>query len=148
MSAKTGLRIWDLLRRFKERCQSKGWKAGDEGNWVKLGENYYVFTWFKEIAPSAFASIVGDGRSSIFEDDFWSVKNAKCAIFISLSGFSKKIIEMVNKTPELSKRVALYDLSHFEKLVNTRSQVLVEFERVIKKEYGAELKPTISHLLR
>ena len=50
--------VWNLIERFKERCQSSGWETCETEDLIKTEDGeYHSFLWTQTIHPSTFERI-------------------------------------------------------------------------------------------
>ncbi|MEM2294001.1 MAG: hypothetical protein QXX41_12070, partial [Nitrososphaerota archaeon] len=61
------LRIWEILKKFKETCRSYGWKTSESEDWVEADHKYHNFLLTRNIHPSSFRSIAQNRRCVIRE---------------------------------------------------------------------------------
>jgi len=141
-------KVWELLKSFKERCQSRGWKTSKHEDWVKVGNEYHNLLWIRMIRPSVFEKVATRHRCAIREGTSYQVVDVSYTAWLLPETPPKKMIQMVTENPEISKRTALYDLSYVYKgkpiclkLNKTDSIVFQEFERFLEDKWGVELKP-------
>jgi len=118
-------KIWELLKSFKEQCQSRGWKTSGFEDWVKTDDKYHNFL-----------------------DISYHIVDVSYTAWLFPQTPSKKLVATVVNNPELSKRTAIYDLSWAYagkpvclKLNETESTVFQEFERFLTDKCGIEVKP-------
>jgi hypothetical protein len=139
-SAAVRPRVWEVLRKFKQRCSRRGWKAAEDGDWVKVGETYHAFLWCRSLSPGTLRSIVTASEISICEESLWKVKKVDYIAFLTES-FANNVFDVFEPHPEFLNRVVLYDIDHGLKMGKATSPVFGEFERFIEEEYGIGLKP-------
>jgi len=128
------------LRKFKDRCVKIGWRVSEEGDCVKMSDEYHVFAWCRSMSPGTLRSIATSSRFSIREQDSWKVEEANYMAFISVDGFSDEVFDIVKESPEFLNRVMLYDIDHRCKIGEAIALVFAEFERFLEEEYGVQLK--------
>lgn len=142
-------KVWDLLRCFKEICQSKGWKTSKYRDWIKVDNEYHNFLWIRTVHPSTFEKVAAKHKCVVRKDVSYKVVGVSYTAWLFPQAPSKKLIESITKNPELSRRTAIYDLSWAYagkpvclKLNETNSLVFQEFERFLVDKCGVEVKPT------
>lgn len=141
-------RIWELLRRFKESCRRRGWKTSDYEDIVKIDDEYHDFIGTRTIHPSTFKRIVSSKKRAVPEGKSYRVIDVAYIAWVFQQPPSEQLVETLKVDSELSKKIALYDLSGLYrgksfclKLNETGSLVFNEFETFLKETYGVETKP-------
>lgn len=141
-------KVWELLKRFKDRCQSRGWKTAKHEDWVKVGNEYHNLLWIQTIRPSTFKRVATRHRCAVREGTSYRVVDVSYTAWLLPQAPPTKLMQMVTEDPKLSKRTAIYDLSWvYEgkpiclKLNETDSIVFQELERFLENKWGVELKP-------
>ena len=141
-------KVWELLKRFKDCCQTKGWKTSKHEDWIKVGNEFHNFLWVRMIRPSTFEKVSTRHRCAICEGIAYQVVDVSYTAWLLPHSPPEKMMRMVTENPELSKRTAIYDLSWAYsgkplclKLNETDSIVFREFERFLKEMWGVELVP-------
>ncbi len=141
-------RVWEILKRFKELCHRKGWKTSDYEDIVKTDDEYHDFIGARTIHTSTFKRIVSSGKRSVPEGKSYRVIDVAYTAWVFQQPPSEHLLEALTMDSELSKKIALYDLSGvYEgkpfclKLNATNSCVFDEFEKFLKETYGVETKP-------
>lgn len=144
-------KVWKLLKRFKGQCQSKGWKTSDYEDWVKKGGEYHNFLWIRTVHPSTFEKIAMGRRCAVREGVSYQVVDVSYTAWVFPETPPEKLVEMVTENPELTKRIAIYDLSWAYagkpvclKLNETDSMVFKEFERFLEEKWGVKIQPAVS----
>ncbi len=142
-------KVWELLARFKDQCQLRGWKISEHEDWVKTGdEEYHNFLWTQTVHPSTFEKIAANHKCAIRKGVSYHVVDVSYIAWLFLQSPPERIMQRVVEDPERSRKTAIYDLS----LVNaveplcltlneTSSMVFKEFESFLKEEFGVEVKP-------
>lgn len=140
--------IWNLLKRFKEKCRSQGWAVSDREDWVKTGDEYHNFLWARKVHPSTFRKVASNQKCAVQEDKSYRVVDVAYTAWLFPGNPPRNSIGMLKESPELSKRTAIYDLSWVYqgkpvclKFNETGSPVFEEFERFLEKTWGVEIKP-------
>lgn len=139
--------VWDILRRFKNRCEAKGWKTSTSEDWVKKGDKYHNFLWTPTVHVSTFKKIAMNHRCAINEGISYRVVDVSYTAWLFQQAPPKNLIQMVTEDSELSKSNAIYDLSWMYtgkpvclKLNETDSAVFHEFERFLEERWGVKVK--------
>lgn len=141
-------KVWDLLRHFKDRCQSMGWKTSEHEDWVKTDDEYHNFLWIRTIHPSTFEKVATNRKCAVRQGLSYRVVDVSYTAWLFPRTPPEELVERVINNPELSRRTAIYDLSWaYEgkpvcaKLNETESTVFREFESFLMDKCGVELKP-------
>ncbi len=139
--------VWDLLKRFKESCQRKGWKTSDYDDIVMIDDEYNNFIGTRTIHPSTFKRIASSKKLAVPEGKSYRVIDVSYTAWVFQQPPSEQLVKTLTKDSELSKKTALYDLSGVYrgkplclKLNETDSVAFDEFEKFLKKTYGVETK--------
>lgn len=140
-------KVWELLENFKRNCKSKGWKTSQYGDWVKRGGKYHNFLWTRTVHPSTFEKIAISRRFAIRQGLSYQIVNLSYAAWVFPKSPPEMLMRIVAENSELSKRIAIYDLSLAYagkpvclKLNETDSPVFQEFERFLEKKCGVKLQ--------
>jgi len=135
-----------LVERFFEHCREMGWTTGEFSDFVKHGEKYYCFVWVKSSYQGRIPEILMDNRSSILEEGGYGVRNLNYKALIFREPPPPSLINALARDSQLSKRVAVYDLSPLYEgeevcrcLNETETLVYREFEDFLRKRYCATL---------
>jgi hypothetical protein len=141
-------RVWEIINKFKDRCRFHGWNASENEDWVETDEQYHNFLLTRDIHPSSFKKIVANRKCIIREGSSYQVVDASYTAWLFSEAPAEAIVKMVFENPDLSGRIALYDVSPiFEgknlclRLNSTDSNVFQEFERFLKSELKLKVKP-------
>lgn len=144
------LKLWGLLKRFKDQCQSHGWAVSEREDWVRTGDGYHNFLLTRNVHPSTFQRVTSLRRCAVQEDKFYRVVDVSYTAWLFSENPPEDLIESLKKDTKLSKRTAIYDLSWVcqdkpvcLKLNETDSSVFEEFERFLEKTCGVELRPQL-----
>lgn len=129
----------ELLRDFGRVCGEKGWKAAEDGSWVKVGSEYDVIVWSNRFTAPTVKSMVSSRRCSIREDEVWGVKKAKHIAFVATNGFPREVSEFFNENPELASGVTLFDLRKSERR-GRLSRVLRDLEQLLQERRGRRFR--------
>jgi hypothetical protein len=144
---KTVREIWEVIARFKRRCQSKGWRVIEREDVIKRNEKFHNILWTRKIHPSTFKSVAADKTTTIQEGVSYRPIDVSYNAWICATPLSDSLRQMIAKNSEFLDRNAVYDLSKIstkgtaEKLNKTSSEVFQEFERFLKDEFEFELNP-------
>lgn len=141
-------RVWEILKKFKDKCRFQGWRISENQDWVETDDQYHNFLWAKDIHPSSFKKIVSNRKCIVHEGLSYRVVDASYTAWLFSETPSEALVNIIFENPDFSERIALYDISPiFEgkslcvKLNNTDSHVFQEFERFLKSELKIRLKP-------
>ena len=142
-------KVWELLDRFKDQCQLKGWKTSEHEDWVKTEEDeYHNFLWIQTVHPSTFEKIAVNHKCAIRKGVAYQVIDVSYTAWLFPKSPPKNLMQTFRENPELSRRTAIYDLSGAYagnllclKLNETDSTVFREFERFLETELEVEVKP-------
>ncbi|MBS7659656.1 MAG: hypothetical protein QXR17_01575 [Candidatus Bathyarchaeia archaeon] len=136
-----------LIERFKKVCKSYGWKTSESEDWIAVGDEFHSFLITRCIHPSSFRAIVANRKCIVREGPTYRVVDAAYSAWLFSESPQLEIYQVIFEKPELSKKVAIYNLSPlFEgeklciKLNRTDSLVFEEFERFIKREFKVRLR--------
>ena len=142
-------KVWEILNRFKDFCQSRGWKSPKYEDWVMADNKYHNFLWARKIYPSTFRKVAMNHKCAIREGDSYQVVKTAYTAWLFPEKPPKTLMKRVMDNEELLKRTAIYDLSSVyagkplcRKLNKTDSVVFQEFERFLQENYGIDVKPT------
>lgn len=140
-------KIWEIIDKFKESCESHGWKTSKSEDWVETDNGYHNFLWSKGVHPSSFKRIASNRKCVIRKDLSYSVVQASYTAWLFSETPSRDLAKTIFENPDYSSKIALYDLSPlFEgknlcaKLNNTDSPVFQKFENFLKTELKIKLK--------
>ena len=140
-------RIWELLKRFKESCERKGWRSEEEEDWIRLGHEFHDFVWVKNVQPSTFRRVMQNPRCTIHDGLSYRVVNASYVAWLFQESPLDAVFQAILNDPKLRSRTALYDFSQVYqgnptclKLNATGSQVFGEFERFLLENLGITFK--------
>lgn len=140
-------RVWELLKRFKEFCDYKGWKTSDYEDIVQIDDEYHNLIGTRTIHPSTFEKITAKKKLAIPEGKSYKVVDVSYTAWVFQQPPSEHLVQTLTN-PEITKRTALYDLSGLYqgkpvclRLNETDSPVFHEFEKFLKQTYGVESKP-------
>ncbi|NIR87956.1 hypothetical protein GWO13_10565 [Candidatus Bathyarchaeota archaeon] len=143
-------KVWELLKRFKGQCQSKGWKTSEHEDWVKKGGEYHNFLWRRTVHPSTFEKVAMSRRCAIRKGISYQVVDVSYTAWVFPETPPEKLMQIVTENPDLSRRIAIYDLSWAYagkplclKLNETDSKVFEEFERFLEEDWGVEIKSAV-----
>ena len=141
-------KVWDLLKRFKDWCQKKGWETSEHEDWVKTNDDYHNFLWIRTIHPSTFKKVAANRKCAIRKGVSYKVVDVSYTAWLFPQAPPEALVQRVADNPELSRRTAIYNLSWAYqgkpvclKLNMTKSRVFREFENFLMSRCGVELKP-------
>lgn len=142
-------RVWEILNRFKDFCQSMGWKISKYEDWVMTDDKYHSFLWARKIHPSTFRKVAMNHRCAIREGVSYQVVKTAYTAWLFPEKPPKMLMKTVMDNEELLKGTAVYDLSSVYdgkpicwKLNKTDSVVFREFERFLQENCGIKVKAT------
>lgn len=145
-------KVWELLEHFKNKCKSKGWETSEYGDWVKKGDKYHNFLWTRTIHPSTFEKIATGRRFAVREGLSYQIVDISYTAWVFPKTPPEKLMRMISENSELSKRIAIYDLSGAYagkpvclKLNETDSPVFQEFEKFLEKKCRVKIQPVKSY---
>jgi hypothetical protein len=141
-------KIWELLKNFKDFCKSRGWEISEHEDWVKTNDDYHNLLWIRTIHPSTFEKVALNQKCAIRQGLSYRVVDVAYTAWVFPQTPPEELMQRVLNNPELSAKIAIYDLSWaYEgrpvcvKLNMTESQVFREFEDFLEDRCGVELKP-------
>jgi hypothetical protein len=144
-------KVWELLKYFKGQCQSKGYKTSEYGDWVKTGGEYHNFLWTRTVHPSTFEKIAMSRKFAIRKGISYQVVNVSYTAWVFPETPPEKLMQIVTENPELSRTIAIYDLSWAYagkpvclKLNGTNSMVFKEFEKFLQERWGVKIQQAVS----
>ena len=141
-------RVWDLICDFKRECESRGWKASNHEDWIRVGNDYHNFLWTRTVRPATFKKIAEERKCAIKQGISYQVVDVAYTAWLFSETPPEELLQMVDENPELFKKTAIYDLSWVHsgkpvclKLNQTDSRVFKEFESFLEEKWGVEFKP-------
>jgi len=145
-------KVWELLEHFKNKCKSKGWETSEYGDWVKKGDKYHNFLWTRTIHTSTFEKVATGRRCAVRKGISYQIIDVSYTAWVFPKTPPEKLMRMVAEDSELSKRIAIYDLSWAYagkpvclKLNETDSQVFQEFEKFLEEKCGVKVQTVKSY---
>jgi hypothetical protein len=148
-------KIWEILGNFKSLCRRRGWRASESEDWVETDDLYHNFLWTRDIHPASFRRIVSDMKCVVRDGSSYYVVQAAYTAWLFSETPPPDVVKIVRESPDLCKRIALYDLSQIGqgralcvKFNNTDSHVFQEFEEFLEKELKVRVEPVPSSFLR
>jgi ABC-type microcin C transport system duplicated ATPase subunit YejF len=140
-------KVWEILRKFKGKCECRGWKTSESEDWVGVGDEYHNFLLTRNIHPSSFKSIASNRKCVIREGSSYRVVEASYTAWLFSESPSEVFVKTIFENPDFCKRIALYDLSPLLegknlcfKFNHTDSLVFQEFENFLKNELNVKIK--------
>ena len=140
-------RLWDLIQKFKNECESQGWKTSETEDLVNSENQYHNFLWTRTIHPSTFEKIAHASKCAVREGANYHVVNVTYTAWLLSEPPPEELWKKVSASPILSDKIAIYDLSKLNsseptcpKINSTKSKVFIEFENFLKKKFGAVFK--------
>ena len=140
-------RAWDILRKFKESCKFRGWKTSESEDWIEADKEYHQFLLIRSIHPASFKNIVLNRKCVVREGLSYRIVEASYTAWLFSETPPSNITNIVLSNPELSRRVAIYDLSPLIEgkrvcitLNHTGSNVFRAFENYLRRELKVRLK--------
>ena len=142
-------KVWNLIDSFKERCQLKGWETCENEDWVKPKDGkYHNFLWTQTIHPSTFEKIASNHRCAIRRGMSYEVVDVSYIAWLLQEKPPEFLIQKAKENPELTKKIAIFDLSCAytgkalcRKLNETESRVFKEFEQFLEEEWAVTFEP-------
>lgn len=141
------LKVWEILRKFKELCKFHGWRTSENEDWIETENKYHSFLLARSVHPSSFKSIVANRKCVVREGLSYRVVEASYMAWLFSETPSESLFNIFLENPDFSKKVALYDLSPMMKGENacfklnyTDSPVFREFERFLENEFGVKFE--------
>lgn len=137
-------RVSELMEQFKEYCKSKGWITSEYGDWIKEADKYHNFLWVETtIYPPTFEKVAAGRRFAVRKGLSYQIVDLSYSAWLFKKTLPEKLIQIVSENSEISKKVALYDLSqaylmnpHVLKLNKTNSEVFREFEYFLQTRWN------------
>jgi hypothetical protein len=140
-------RVWELIRDFKDECESLGWKSSEHEDWIYVDQKYHNFLWTRSIPPSTFRKLAKSCKCAVREGVSYRVVYTAYTAWLFSDSPPEQIIKAVIEDPDLSKTTAVYhiDITKSEKpiclrLNLTKSKVFKEFENFLKKRWNVEFR--------
>jgi len=140
-------RVWELIRCFKDECQSAGWKTSEHEDWVYLDNQYHNFLWIRTINPTTFKKIAKASKCAVREGVSYRVVDVDYTAWLLSESPPEELMQTVMNDQNLAKNTAIYDMSglHASKptclrLNSTGSRVFKKFEDFLRKKWGVEFK--------
>ncbi|NWF86258.1 hypothetical protein HXY32_00340 [Candidatus Bathyarchaeota archaeon] len=140
-------RVWEILKKFKDKCGFHGWRTSENEDWIEANEQYHNFLCTRNIHPSSFKKIVSNRKCIVREGLSYRVVDASYTAWLFSETPSESLVRTVFENPDFAERIALYDISPLLegknlciRLNNTDSHVFQEFERFLRNELKVKLK--------
>ncbi len=140
-------RLWEIVRKFRDRSKSHGWTTSENEDWVKVGDEYHAFVWARDVHPSSFKRISLNRRTAIRVGQSYNVVKMSYTAWLFSESPPEAVVREVSESPDFSNRIALYDLSGllegkslYRRLNSTGSPVFQEFEAFLRNELKAKMK--------
>lgn len=141
-------KVWEIIEDFKFRCRSRGWRAFEYEDLVEAEGEYHSFVWARKVHFNTFKKIVMKPQCSVREGISYRTISVSYMAWVLPETPSESMTRMVAEEPQLSRRIAIYDLceayagrSLCSKLNETESVVFHEFEKFLSTEYDIKFKP-------
>ena len=142
-------KVWELLDRFKELCQLKGWKISEHEDWVKTNDDkYHIFLCIPTVNLSTFTKITTKSKCAIRQDLSYKVVNFSYSAWLFSKNPPENLVQQIIKNPKLLRKTAVFDFSRSSsdeplclKLNETASTVLGDFERFLEEDLEMTVKP-------
>lgn len=145
--AKTSRKIWEIVKRFKRRCKSKGWRVIEREDIIKRNGEFHNILWVRKIHPSTFKSVAAKETSTVQEGTSYRPIDVAYNAWICTTPLSNSLKQIIARNPKFLRRNAIYNLGKIrtkgatEKLNKTGTEVFQEFESFLKDELQSELSP-------
>ncbi len=141
-------KIWNIIDSFKEQCRLCSWETSETEDWVKTEDGkYHNFLWMRTIHPSTFEKITSNCRCGVCRYVSYEVVDIAYMAWLFQERPPEFILSKVKENPEMSEKMALFDLScaylgekTCKKFNKTDSRVFMEFEKFLEDELNLELK--------
>ncbi len=140
-------RVWELIRCFKDECQSVGWKTSEHEDWVHLDNQYHNFLWTRTIHPSTFKKIAKASKCAVREGVSYRVVDVAYTAWLFSESPPEELMQTVMDDQNLAKNTAIYDMRGLHsskpiciKLNSTGSRVFREFENFLQKKMGCRVQ--------
>lgn len=140
-------KVWEILEKFKSVCNRRGWKASENGDLIRIGEEYHNFLYARSVHPSSFKKIASSRKCAVQEGLSYNVVEAAYTAWLFLESPSKTLLREILENPEFCKHIALYDLSPLlegknfcAKINETESLVFQEFENFLERELNVKFE--------
>ena len=141
------LRVWELIRCFKNECESLSWKISENEDWIYADQKYHNFLWTRSIYPSAFRKLAKSSKCAVREGVSYRVVDTAYTAWLFSESPPEEIIKAVIEDPDLAKTNAVYHLDATNtnkplclRLNLTKSKVFKEFENFLKKRWNIEFQ--------
>ena len=143
--------IWDYIDKFKNHCyKSKNWKVYEGEDLIQVKNKFHKFVWIQHVRPFTFESMITNPLCAIREGVSYRTVRISFMAWVLPQPPAAAVLRLFEENPDISKWVALYDLSRISKdlpacskLNETKSVVFQEFERFLSNCYGIELEPSL-----
>jgi len=139
--------LWELIRSFKEECESQGWRTSESEDWVRSDDQYHNFLWTRTIHPSTFKKIALASKCAVREGVSYQVVDVAYTAWLFSDSLPEELWKMIAKSQILAEKTAVYDLSglHSDKPIcvkmnSTRSEVFKEFEEFLRKKFDVKFR--------
>ncbi|MEM3627880.1 MAG: hypothetical protein QXJ11_06305 [Candidatus Bathyarchaeia archaeon] len=134
-------KVWEILEKFKSLCRLRGWRASENEDLIKVGNEYHNFLYARDIHPSSFRKIASNRKCAVKEGLSYTIVEAAYTAWLFLEPPSKALLRDILENPEFAEHIAVYDLSSLlegknfcAKINETQSPVFQEFENFLEKE--------------
>lgn len=141
-------RVWELIRSFKDECQSQGWKTSESEDWIQVDNQYHNFLWTRTIHPSTFRKITKASKCAVREGVSYQVVDVAYTAWLFSESPPEELMQAVVDDENIAKSVAVYDMSGLQaskptciRVNLTRSRVFKEFEDFLQKKWDVKFKP-------
>jgi len=139
--------LWELVRAFKQECESQGWKTSQYEDWVHLGNEYHNLLWTRTIHPAAFKKITRAAKCAMRNGASYHVIDTAYTAWLFSEPPPEELWKTLMDDPDLAEKTAIYDLSclHASKPVClkynlTKSKVFKQLEDFLRRKFGLEFK--------
>lgn len=141
--------VWNLLKRFKNRCAARGWEISESEDWIRKSGQYHNFLWTTSVHPSTFKKIAANRRCAINEGISYRVVDVSYTAWLFSQAPAQALMRTVVDDPGLLRKNAIYDLSWLHadnpvcfRLNKTNSVVFREFEKFLEEKWRVQVKPS------
>ncbi|MGB9676510.1 MAG: hypothetical protein ACPL0C_04910 [Candidatus Bathyarchaeales archaeon] len=140
-------KVWEILEKFKSICNRRGWKASENEDLIRIGDEYHNFLYVRDIPLSSFKKIASSRKCAVQEGLSYRVVEAAYTAWLFLEPPSKALLLEILENPEFYGHIALYDLSPLlegknlcAKINETGSLVFQEFENFLERELNVKFE--------
>jgi len=108
-------RIWEIIEGFKFRCSRKGWRVNRYNDLIDANGKYHYIVWIRRIYPKTFNRVTMNFSIPVRSGLSYRRIPLSYIAWVSHETVDKNLLRNIMKSPNLLRRVAIYDLSHVYK---------------------------------